>query len=73
MCIRDRCGAVSDPSAIPGLEDHCVDLTAKNCEQEETIVGLQSKLDKAEKQLAQAQKKVVDANELRQRELKKRD
>ena len=23
------CGAVSDPSTIPGLEDHCVDLTAK--------------------------------------------
>jgi sulfide:quinone oxidoreductase len=23
------CGAVSDPSTIPGLEEHCVDLTAK--------------------------------------------
>ena len=23
------CGAVSDPSTVPGLEEHCVDLTAK--------------------------------------------
>lgn len=49
------------------------ELTGKNVELEEQIAVFRTDMKKVEKQLSAAQKKVVEANDLRQRELKKRD
>jgi len=49
------------------------DLTSKNVELEEEIVEMKRVVARLEKQLANAQRRIGDANDLRARELKKRD